>query len=294
MAYWIFKVADQEHYPDVLGEKYVYDNTHSVRVKSGDVFLYLDKSKGYAFSATGMVRSVSKRQPTPLEAQRTPVVRTVFSAHFADVIWFRHPFSISSTTKAGRSNRARLGIIDVNLLGWSQSMPSLSESMYRAILDLVNADNLIVLAAVDGENFYVPDSWGETKRRKVMTRFAEAVMARSSSTCVVCGTSQPGVVDAAHRSPYASDPQNRANPANGVCLCTFCHRALDRRNIAIQPTGELLVCESIADAVAKNHFERLHSDTRKPWLSGVSQEFLNLTVQWFKEHSSNNQVGRMP
>ncbi len=42
MTYWIFKVAKQELYPDVPGEQYVYDNTHSLRVRAGDTFLYLE------------------------------------------------------------------------------------------------------------------------------------------------------------------------------------------------------------------------------------------------------------
>ena len=56
MAFWIFKISDQELYPDVLGEKYVYDNTHSIRVKSGDVFLYLDKTKTEAMGISARDR----------------------------------------------------------------------------------------------------------------------------------------------------------------------------------------------------------------------------------------------
>lgn len=64
MAYWIFKVAQQELYPDRPGEEYVFDNTHSVRVRAGDEFLYLDKKEGYSFTASGVVARVSTREPT--------------------------------------------------------------------------------------------------------------------------------------------------------------------------------------------------------------------------------------
>jgi hypothetical protein len=293
MANWIFKIAKQELYRDVLGEKYVYDNTHSVRVKDGDVFLYLDKSIGYAFSATGIVRRLSKRKPTQQEAQRTRTqkIRTVFTAHLSDIIWFKRPISISPTTKAGKRNRAMLGIVDANVLGWSQSIPSLGEPMYQAILNLAESNALIPLAKKeDVEEFFVSDAWGNTKKRKAMTRFSDAVMRRSDSTCIVCGTKQSGVVDAAHLSPYAFDQHNRANPANGVCLCAFCHRALDRRIIAIHPGGDLLVCPSVTDPIAKEHFTRLQAETRKAWLSGVSPEFLELTVRWFNEAMSNTSI----
>lgn len=117
MAFWIFKIAEQELYPDEAGAKYVYDNTHSVKVKQGDVFLYLDKTKGYAFTATGIVKRVTERKPTTSEAARTRSVRVVYTAQLGDVAWFSEPLSISPITKQGRKNRAQLGITDVNLLG---------------------------------------------------------------------------------------------------------------------------------------------------------------------------------
>lgn len=120
-----------------------------------------------------------------------------------------------------------------------------------------------------------------------MARFSDIVMKRSDSTCVVCGSKQFGLVDAAHLSPYASDPQNRANPANGICLCTYCHRAMDRRIIAICPSGKLLVSPSVEDPIAREHFTKLHPETRNAWLSTVNPKFLKLTVQWFNDSVSS-------
>jgi len=282
VAYWIFKIAaHQEHYPDIPGQEYVYDNTHSVRVTKGDVFLYLDKGKKYSFTATGIIKRVSNRAPTAIEAARTSMVRTVFTAHLSDVVWFEKPWSISPDTSAGRQNRAMLGIVDVNVLGWSQSIPLVEEPMYEAILNLADAKGLI--APSEPQNFFVPDSWGKAKRRKALVYFSRDVLRRSQSACVICGTRQPGLVDAAHLCPYAADKQNRANPANGVCLCAFCHRALDTRLIAIQPDGTLLVNPSVSDIVALNHFTRFGAETRKTWLAGVDPGFLNLTVDWFND-----------
>jgi predicted restriction endonuclease len=74
-----------------------------------------------------------------------------------------------------------------------------------------------------------------------MKKFVSTVMNRSKGVCIVCGTGIEGIVEAAHLSPYATDVKDRANPANGVCLCKFCHRALDPRLIAITLQGDLLV-----------------------------------------------------
>lgn len=285
MAFWIFKLAEQDLYPDELGARYVYDNTHSVKVKQGDVFLYLDKSKGYAFTATGVVKRVNERKPTATEAARTPRIKVVYTAQLGDIVWFSEPLSISPATKQGRKNRAQLGITDVNLLGWSQSMPSLSEAMFSAIVEQVELRGIMPAALAD--DFSVPDAWSKSKARPAMKRFAAEVINRSNGTCIVCGTGLEGVVEAAHLSPYATDVKNRANPANGVCLCKYCHRALDLRLIAITPEGELLVATDLNDPVARFHFHQLASDYRRGLLSGVDPRFLQLTVKWRKEYMSN-------
>jgi hypothetical protein len=285
MAFWIFKIAEQELYQDEPGTKYVYDNTHSVKVKQGDVFMYLDKTKGYSFTATGIVKRVTERKPTVSEATRTRSVRVVYTALLGDIAWFSEPLSISPVTKQGRKNRAQLGITDVNLLGWSQSMPSLSEAMFAAIVEQVELRGFMPTAA--GDDFSVPDAWSKSKARPAMKRFTTAVMNRSNGVCIVCGTGIEGIVEAAHLSPYAADVKNRANPANGVCLCKYCHRALDLRLIAITPEGELLVAPDMSDPVAHFHFDRLTPDGRRGLLSGVDPHFLQLTVEWHKEYMSN-------
>jgi HNH endonuclease len=286
MTYWIFKLAKQELYPDIHGDQYVFDNTHSVRVQADDIFIYLDKREGYAFTATGTIKKLIKRAPTPAEAKRTSKVRTVFTAHLADLIWFEKPLSISPQTKGGKSNRAKLGIVGVNALGWSQSMPALNEAMYQAIMDLTQAKKLALQSTINEHDYSVPDAWGKTKIRKAVARFSNTVFERHGKKCVVCGTQLEEVIEAAHLSPYAADKNNRANPANGVCLCTYCHRALDRRLIAICPDGRLLISSTIDDPIALTHFQRVTTGTRKQWLNGVEPVFLELTVMWFKQNNN--------
>ena len=285
MAFWIFKIAEQDLYPDQPGKKYVYDNTHSIRVQKGDIFLYLDKTKGYSFTATGTVNSLSERKPTLKEANRTRNVRVVYTAHLNDVVWFSKPLSVSTKRREGKRNRAQLGITDVNLLGWSQSIPLLGETMYQSILDLANLCNLLPSASKN--DFSVPDNWSITKSRPAMNGFNKPVMRRSDSKCVVCGSRLAGLVEAAHLSPYATDVKNRANPANGICLCKYCHRALDLRHIAITPDGDLLYDAEIDDPVALFHFKQLQAKERRAMLENVNFSFLRLTVKWHKEYLSN-------
>ena len=273
MSHWLFKVSDQAKYPDEPGVRYVYDNTHSIRLEAGDTFLYLDKTKRYSFTGTGIVKRIRSRPPTASEAARAPSVRVVNAAQLADVLWFTKPLSISTTTKVGMANRALLGIVDVNKLGWSQSMPRISMEMYDAILNTAAAEHLIQPAG--SPSFRIPDGLPRSKTRPYVEAWAKAVHARADTTCAVCGSRQSEIIEAAHLSPWAADPDNRANPANGLSLCTLCHRALDRGLIAIRSDGELLVRPDVADPVAIHHFTRLSSADRKALIAGAHPKFLD-------------------
>ena len=254
------------------------------RVVAEDVFLYLDKREKYSFTGTGIVNNINERPPTRAEAQRNERVRTVFTAELREMIWFDKSLTISASTRQGRRNRARLGITDLNLLGWSRSMPSLNEHMYEAILNLADTMKLIPeLPTPDNIDFSIPDSWGKAKTRSALRKFSDTVMDRSNSHCIVCGTSLSGLLDAAHLSSYAADKNNRANPANGICLCKYCHRAFDLRLIAIQKNGDLLVASSVDDKIAKHHFSQITREQRAQWLEDVDDKFLELTVELFNK-----------
>ena len=287
MTYWIFKIADQELYPDIPGKKYVYDNRHSINVCPNDVFIYLDKRDGgYAFSGTGYVSKIEDHPPANNEQQQDSRIRTIYTALINDMVWFNKPLSISPRSKEGRRNRSRLGIIDVNLLGWSQSIPNIGETMYTNILDLAQEHKLIPDTILGNVGFLVDDSWGKVRRRGKMARFSEAVLQRHMYRCAVCGTQFKPVLTAAHLSPYATDKKNRANPKNGICLCTFCHAALDKRQIAIKVTGEITVNPEINDALAIKHFTGIDPEVRVNWLSGIDIEFLRLTEKLYSANVS--------
>lgn len=144
-------------------------------------------------------------------------------------------------------------------------------------MDLAELDGLIP-SGVNTDSFDIPDEWTKTKRRKALTRFRKPVLERSDHACIVCGTSLRGLVDAAHLNSWADDKANRANPANGVCLCKYCHRTFDLCMIAITPSGELLVSSQVQDHVALHHFDRVMPDKRVAWLNGVEPAFLKASV----------------
>lgn len=110
MTFWIFKLSEQEQYPDEPGRRYVYDNRHSVRVAAGDSYVYLDKRDGgYGFSGHGTVTKVLTRNPQIPHSGQTRI-RTIYAAELDDSVRYDRSLDISPNTVGGRKNRALLGI----------------------------------------------------------------------------------------------------------------------------------------------------------------------------------------
>lgn len=287
MNYWIFKLSEQGLYPDEVGKKYIYYNTHSTKVRAGDQFLYLDKTKKYSFTAAGLVKKVTDRKPTEKEKQDSERATKVFTAHLDNVEWFEPPLTILPSSKEGMKNRSLLGIEDVNLLGWSHSMPRLDSNIFQQILDLTEVKLTESNQTEDDKDYSVEDSYGKAKIRGKLYGFRDAVLDACQNQCVVCGTKIVELLDAAHLSPFATDKKNRANPANGLSICKYCHAAMDRRLIAIKPDGELLVSKVVSDPIAELHFGNLKSKDRAKLIKHANPEFLNKILMHYENFQAS-------
>ena len=101
-------------------------------------------------------------------------------------------------------------------------------------------------------------------------------MDRQNRKCAVCGTTMQEVLDVAHISNYSSDIKNRANPANGIGLCSYCHRAFDKGVFVIRNDGWVYPTRDIeGDPIAKAHLRGLSQAGRRRLLAGVDKEFLS-------------------
>ena len=68
---------------------------------------------------------------------------------------------------------------------------------------------------------------------------------------------------------------NRANPANGIGLCAFCHKAFDRGVFKITETGGVLYGADVArDSIAVAHADGLSNSVRLRLLNGVERGLL--------------------
>ena len=275
MTFWIFKQSEQEQYPDEPGRTYVYDNRHSVRVAAGDSFVYFDKrTRGYGFTGHGTVTRVLMQASGSAGASQSKISR-IYTAELGDFVQYARPLDIRPASVEGKRNRASLGITDVNNLGWSRSIAQISFDMYSSIVELAYRRHCITIAPPDAQDYAVPDAWSFARRRQSIERFKETVLARQGFACAICGTTLREVLDVAHISRYSTDVKNRANPANGIGLCAYCHRAFDGGVFRLHETGVVSVAEgSDLDSVALAHVSSLSAEARLDLLSGIDTELL--------------------
>jgi len=67
----------------------------------------------------------------------------------------------------------------------------------------------------------------EVKVRLHQRFFREAVLASYGISCCVCSNRIPQLLTAAHIIPWGKREDLRANPRNGLCLCSLHHNAFD-------------------------------------------------------------------
>lgn len=67
----------------------------------------------------------------------------------------------------------------------------------------------------------------EVKVRLHQRFFREAVLALYGISCCVCSNRMPQLLTAAHIIPWGEREDLRANPRNGICLCSLHHNAFD-------------------------------------------------------------------
>ena len=275
MSFWIFKQSEQELYADETGRTYVYDNRHSVRVSPNDSFIYLDKRGGkYAFNGHGLVLQVSTR-PADVPDNRQSRIRRIYTARLGHYVEYSEPLDIRPHSVLGKENRSRLGIGNVNKMGWSISIARIEEYMFRRIVELAYGQNNIRVSCPDPSEYEIPDSWSFVRSRHGLERFKRTVLERQDYTCAICGTILREVMEVAHISGYGSDVKNRANPANGIALCAFCHTAFDKGVFTLNQDGVVTFTNAEkVDAVVELHLSNLSIAERRHLLRGIDKGLL--------------------
>lgn len=269
MAYWIFKVGEQNIYKDALGKKYLFDNTHSLKVVSGDYFIYLSKIKNrYEFIGYGKINDLKVRKPRGKEV-RNDKVKNIYTAYLTDLHWFEEPLDFSNE-KGGKLNRSAVGI--TSALGWSRSLSKLDKEMFWRIVSLAQPGSNIVkteiasnkrkgspgkkwltprkaIATILDEaegNEFEPESFEDARNRTIrfitqrqgQAKFRKSLLAAYGYSCAITNCNVECALQAAHIYPYRGTETNVVT--NGLLLRSDIHDLFDLGLITID-TSDMTV-----------------------------------------------------
>jgi putative restriction endonuclease len=84
-----------------------------------------------------------------------------------------------------------------------------------------------------------------TRVRVVQGFFHDMIMANYENRCSFCGINLTEVLNASHIIPWRIDEKRRADPRNGICLCSLHDRAFDRGLLSINNDYSILVSSNI-------------------------------------------------
>lgn len=104
------------------------------------------------------------------------------------------------------------------------------------------------IAAEEAE-FEIPERATEIQRlvrvRTVQRFFRESVLASYKYRCAICGLSLTEMLCASHIIPWAKNVERRADPTNGLSLCSFHDRAFDRGLISLDEKLHVVVSKRV-------------------------------------------------
>jgi predicted restriction endonuclease len=84
--------------------------------------------------------------------------------------------------------------------------------------------------------------------RLVQSFFRRSVLASYGYKCSFCGLEVRSLLNASHIIPWTASVELRADPRNGLCLCSLHDRAFDRGLMSVDSGGRLLVSKRIDKA----------------------------------------------
>ncbi len=79
------------------------------------------------------------------------------------------------------------------------------------------------------------------RARLVQSFFRDAVLSSYGYTCTVCGIDLPELLTASHIIPWSKEVARRADPSNGLSLCTLHDRAFDRGLFTLDNSFQILL-----------------------------------------------------
>lgn len=98
----------------------------------------------------------------------------------------------------------------------------------------------------------------ETTQRIGQGLFRRIILTSYRERCALTGIEDTRLLNASHIIAWKDDPQNRINPANGICLNALHDRAFDRHLITFDENYKMKIADRVP-AVARRELERVET-----------------------------------
>ncbi len=136
----------------------------------------------------------------------------------------------------------------------------------------------------DFENFEDTERISEVKTRTVQQFFRIAVISSYHNKCSICELDKKELLVASHIIPWSQKIESRADPANGISLCSLHDKAFDNGFIGIGKDLRILVSSQISKSdlrVFEDMFFRFEKQKiNLPFRFMPNEEYLN----WHKQN----------
>jgi putative restriction endonuclease len=125
----------------------------------------------------------------------------------------------------------------------------LSQKRFEAAIELVPQE------AFDYSSKEGKDALRQIKMRVNQDFFRDMILCDYRTQCCVTGLNVAGVLRASHIVGWADDPQNRMNPANGLCLSATYDAAFDHHLISFDDDFRMIFSRSLKDFYTNQAFK---------------------------------------
>ena len=117
-------------------------------------------------------------------------------------------------------------------------------------LEILIEDKDLDLAGREGR-----DAIREVKTRIGQGFFRKMILMQYNTQCCITGLNVPEVLRASHITSWADDPDNRVNPANGLCLSATYDAAFDKHLISFDDDYRMILSSLLKDYYTNTAFK---------------------------------------
>ncbi|MFA6426242.1 MAG: HNH endonuclease [Phycisphaerae bacterium] len=171
---------------------------------------------------------------------RTPSAIAMKLVNFASFDPTHKKRNISGLSHAGKGDRL---IWDEFNHDWEK----LAFESQQAVVRVVGISKVVSFEEPD-----LPKGPTESLRtvrvRLVQGFFRDSVLSSYKYTCSFCNLAMPEMLCASHIIPWAKNIEKRADPRNGICLCSFHDRAFDRGLVTVDENLQIVISNCVHKA----------------------------------------------